>query len=115
MESEISSRPFAIAAFDLEVALDNPRIYRDIYYTPTIVHNGEVSATKPVRLGDDEYFVLGDNSSIAEDSRTWLNRLPIVDNSLIGKPLSVIYPAKSVSLGSWQFQVPDPSRIGYIR
>jgi signal peptidase I len=112
---EPTSQPFAIGVEGLQVAVEDLRIYRDVYYTRPIGWDNRWAQDKPVRLGDNEYFVLGDNSSISEDSRTWPGRPAVVDNLLIGKPSMILFPAKSISIGPWQFQVPDPRRIGYIR
>lgn len=113
--AESTAQPFAIGSNGLGVVMDDVRIYRDVYYTHPIGLQGGRALEKPSHLGEDEYFVLGDNSQIAEDSRTWSEHSRVVDNLLIGKPLMILFPAKSVRIGGWQFQVPDPSRIGYIR
>jgi signal peptidase I len=68
-----------------------------------------------VVLGEDRYYVLGDNSSISEDSRTWGARLSISTKSLLGKPLAVIYPARAKTIFGTRFQIPDFARIRYIR
>ena len=69
----------------------------------------------PCVLGLDEYFVLGDNSPISEDSRTWTEDRFVSHNSLVGKPFVVIFPSCEISLGGWRIQVPDLTRIRYIR
>jgi signal peptidase I len=112
---EPTSQPFAIGIEELGVAVEDLRIYRDVYYTHPIGWDSQWASDKPIHLGDNEYFVLGDNSSISEDSRTWPGRPSVVDNLLIGKPLMILFPAKSITIGPWQFQVPDLHRIGYIR
>jgi signal peptidase I len=66
-------------------------------------------------LGANEYFVLGDNSPISEDSRTWKDDRFVSVKSLVGKPFVVIFPAHGISLGGWKIQVPDLTRIRYIR
>jgi len=113
--TEPTSQPFAIGTTGLGVVVEDLRIYRDIYYTHPIGRGRRWLQENSTQLGDNEYFVLGDNSSIAEDSRTWPVSSPVIDNLLIGKPLMILFPAKSVTIGNWQFQVPDPRRIGYIR
>jgi signal peptidase I len=71
-----------------------------------------------VRLGDDEFFVLGDNSPVSNDSRFW-SEGPVVRGSMfIGKPFLVHLPGELVPLrvfGRSVCWVPDPRRIRYIR
>ena len=43
------------------------KIYRDVYYFVA----SESSFPSRIRLGDDEYFVLGDNCPVSRDSRSW--------------------------------------------
>jgi signal peptidase I len=41
------------------------------------------------RLGPDEYFVLGDNAAISDDSRSWLAGPGLNAKLLVGRPLGV--------------------------
>ncbi|OHB68343.1 MAG: signal peptidase I [Planctomycetes bacterium RBG_13_63_9] len=109
------SRPLAIGSEALEVLIDQVRVYRDVYYTHPIGVRGRWGLEEPVRLAAEEYFVLGDNSPVSEDSRTWPEGPAVLAKLLVGKPLLVCYPARVVDLGPWRFQVPDPRRIRYIR
>ena len=116
LASEPTSQPFAIGIERLGAEVTALRIYRDVYYTCPIGGDNRWRREKPIHLGSNQYMVLGDNSPISEDSRTWQDRYPLVDSLLIGKPLMILFPAKSTAnIGRWQFQVPDLSRIGYIR
>ena len=90
-------------------------MYRDVYYTHPIGLQGRWGLDEPVRLAADEYYVLGDNSPISEDSRTWPGGPAVDANLLVGKPLVVHFPAKLLEVGRWGFQVPDPAGIRYIR
>ena len=65
------STPVAIGVQGLEATVYDLRLYRDVYYTQPIGLRADRAAAGPVRLGADEYFVLGDNSPISEDSRQW--------------------------------------------
>ena len=60
-----------------------------------------------MRLAADEYYVLGDNSPVSEDSRTWPDGGAIDAKLLVGKPLVAI---PSVLIAPWwddrDFQVP---------
>lgn len=95
------------------MVLDRLRVYRDVYYTePPFAGSRGASSYAP---GADEYFVLGDNCPVSDDSRTWSNNRFISLNSLLGKPFVVIFPSCEISLGGWRIQVPDLNRIRYIR
>ncbi len=110
-----TAEPFAIGASGLQAVVEDLRIFRDVYYSEPIGRKpygwGGVQAV----MGDESYFVLGDNSSISEDSRTWGPYAPVLYNSLLGKPLAVIFPARSCTIFGRRFQIPDLSRIRYIR
>jgi signal peptidase I len=90
-------------------------LYRDVYYTENV---GERGVTRPLTLGPDEFFVLGDNSSVSRDSRCWTDGLVLHRDLLLGKPLVVHLPSRRqrIQLGGWQteIRIPDPSRIRYI-
>lgn len=106
-------RPVRFGARDAAVAVASASLYRDIYYTPT---DGRSSQT--FSLSTDEYFVLGDNSSVSIDSRHW-QQPGISDSALIGKPLFVHLPSRPLRL-EWggkvrQIRVPDFERMRYIR
>ncbi len=112
-EPPLSPQPLAIGVQGLGMAIDRLRVYRAIYYSEPQAVTNEPS---PVyMIGPDEYFVLGDNSPISEDSRTWTENRVVRHKSLVGKPFIVIYPACGLSLGRWQIQVPALTRIRYIR
>jgi signal peptidase I len=91
------------------------RIFRDIHYTGRSAH-GPVKARgvgEPVRLGPDEYFVLGDNSPISNDSRFWPEGAAVRSKLLLGKPFLVHVPGWSMP-APWPAGVPDPRKIRYI-
>ena len=101
------------AAGNLEV--HNLRIDRDVYYRDS---SGQHGTTRPWQLGPDEFFMLGDNSPISLDSRSWPH--PAVPRHLvIGRPLLVHLPSRQwqVELGGRprHIRVPDFPRIRYIR
>ncbi len=91
------------------------RVYRDIYYTRGMGRN---AIDQPIQLGEDEFFVLGDNSPGSNDGRNWLQGA-IQRSQLIGKPFVVHLPSRPgrISLGGFTryIRVPDFSRIRYIR
>lgn len=66
------------------VEVSNMRLLRDIYYTRE--RTSQWGTDAPYRLGDAEFFVLGDNSPISADSRSWPSA-GIASSSIVGKPL----------------------------
>ncbi len=111
-ESPASTAGFA--ARRLEVRVRSLKLYRDVYYTRGWGRNGVDS---PYTLGDDEYFVLGDNSPVSLDSRSWADGA-VSGRLLIGKPFLVHLPSRpgKIRFGSRyaHFRIPDFSRIRYI-
>ena len=92
-----------------KLTLSHVAIFRDIHYTAAKYANGPENgrATKenPFTLGEDEFFVLGDNSPNSEDGRWWTRqglankglspyRVGIVPRDyLVGKALCVYWPS----------------------
>ncbi len=110
-----TDRPFAIGAARLAAEIEAVRIYRDIYYTRPIGLEGRWGVDEEFPLGDGEYFVLGDHSPFSADSRTWPQGPAVPESLLVGRPLIVHCPMRPVTWGGWRFQVPDSTRIRYIR
>ena len=100
--------------------LSEIKIYRDIYYTGMLANTPRQphGMRGGVQLKADEFFVLGDNSSVSNDSRFWSTG-PVVRGSMfVGKPFLVHLPGELVPLkvfGRSVCWVPDPRRIRYIR
>jgi signal peptidase I len=115
-----SDSPFELGVRGGELQVSEIRVYRDIYYTGTLANTPRQShgMRTGVKLGPDEFFVLGDNSPVSNDSRFWSGG-PVVRGSLfIGKPFLVHLPGELVPLrvfGRSVCWVPDPRRIRYIR
>jgi signal peptidase I len=105
-------RPIRIGARAGAFTVSQLQVTRDVYYTP------KSEPREPKTLGEDEFFVLGDNSPVSIDSRCWDD--PAVHRGdLVGRPFVVHLPSRQarVSLfGSSQYvRVPDFSRVRYIR
>lgn len=105
--------PARFGARRLDALVDHIRLYRDVHYS-----TGEASGKRLFTLGPDEYFVLGDNSSVSVDSRHW-EHPGVARELLVGKPLLVHLPSRSRRLnwgdGRHYIRVPDLNRIRYIR
>jgi len=91
-----------------KLTLSHVAIFRDIHYTAAKYANGPKhgrAIDKPFTLGEDEFFVLGDNSPNSEDGRLWTRqglankglppyRVGIVPRDyLVGKALCVYWPS----------------------
>jgi signal peptidase I len=113
LPKESVPQPLAIGVRGLGMVVDHLRVYRDLFYTAGPL--GSPAGPMPVLLGANEYFVLGDNSPISQDSRTWSENRLVAHTSLVGRPFVVVYPASGISLAGLHFQVPDLARIRYIR
>ena len=115
-----SESPFSLGVRGGAVEVTDLRIYRDIYYTSSLASTPRYShgMSTAVKLGSDDYFVLGDNSPVSNDSRFWTD-CPVVRGSMfVGRPFLVHLPGQVVPLkvfGRSVCWVPDPRRIRYIR
>lgn len=113
--SNESLSPIAFGARQGSVRVQSVKLYRDVHYTSD---NHRHATERPLRLGDDEFFFLGDNSPVSLDSRGWVN--PVVSRHLlVGRPLVVHLPSRPgrIRIGSTvkYIRIPDFSKIRCIR
>ena len=66
-------------------------IFHDIYYTN--LSPGTWGTTKPVQLGEKDYFMLGDNSRNSNDSRVWKF---VPEKNIVGKAFLVFWPLNTI-------------------
>ncbi len=117
---EAGESPVALGVRGGSLTVGDLRIYRDIYYTTALANipRRPFGVDSPYLLGPDEFFVLGDNSPVSNDSRFW-SASPVVPGELfLGKPFLVHLPGQVVPLqvfGRSLYWVPDPREIRYIR
>lgn len=113
-----------------KLVLSHVAIFRDIHYTSAKYANGPENGRaidKPFTLGEDDFFVLGDNSPNSEDGRWWTKkglankgmspyRVGIVPrNYLVGKALFVYWPSGFRPFAKFPFGViPNVGRMHFI-
>ncbi len=111
--------PIALGVRGGALSVTDLKIFRDVYYTSALgsIPRHLHGVNGPYQLKDDEYFVLGDNSPVSNDSRFWPGS-PVVPRSMfLGKPFLVHLPGQVVALevfGRSVYWIPDPRRIRYI-
>ena len=114
------TNPVAIGVLGGVVKVRGLRIYRDVYYTGnlTVGARRPAAVDEPCLLKADEFFVLGDNSPVSNDSRFW-DKGPVVHGDrFLGKPFLVHLPGQVFALRVFGRQlgwIPDPREIRYIR
>jgi signal peptidase I len=112
--------PLALGVRAGSITVGDLKVYRDVHYTSSLagVPRRPFGVDSPYLLGRDEFFVLGDNSPVSNDSRFWAAS-PVVRGELfLGKPFLVHLPGQVVPLqvfGRSVYWVPDPREIRYIR
>jgi len=77
-------RPLSIGAEGLRVEVGWLKVYRDVYYLNPMGGNVRWLDSRP--LGQDEFFLLGDNSPVSTDSRHW--PAGVSTKSLVGRVLT---------------------------
>lgn len=124
--------PVGITARGAEISVSDLRVLRDVYYVASgtqaaLIGREPEEPTISFPLGDDQFFMLGDNSSASKDGRAWGSpEEPIhhVDRRLlIGRALVVFWPhavptswnAKVVERCGWELRLPCLPNFGRMR
>jgi signal peptidase I len=106
-------RPLQIGARGCRLVLRNVTLDRDVHYTQA----GRHGTRTPAKLGDNEYFMLGDNSGNSQDSREWPEP-GVPESDFIGKPFLIHQPLRlrGVSVGGRDrtYQTLDWSRLRWL-
>jgi len=108
-------QPVRFGAKGTAVEVSSLKLFRDVYYTDD---PGRRGVDGPVELKSNQYFVLGDNSPVSKDSRSWADRVVLTGDMFLGKPMVVHLPSRKQRLKLWGWQteirIPEFSRIRYI-
>lgn len=121
--------PVSIGVQNGGVQVSDLKIYRDVHYTSALANTPGRPAgvdepwrpaglDEPYPLKRDEFFVLGDNSPVSNDSRFWPGGPVVRRRDFLGKPFLVHLPGQLASLrvfGRSICWIPDPREIRYIR
>jgi len=108
------------------VTLRRVGLDRDAYYQPRLpLASPARGVERPISLGPDDFFVLGDNSAASKDSRVWTEVDPwlfpgglpepgvVPRRLLIGRAFFVYFPAPHEGLRG--LPIPDFGRMRFIR
>jgi len=71
--------------------LEKPDYIKSVFYTDS----GENGILEPVKIKPGHYFVLGDNSSHSNDSRSW-HFIFVGEDAVVGKAFSVLWPLNRI-------------------
>jgi signal peptidase I len=121
-----NQRPrISISADRQQATLQHVSLWRDVFYTNRGRGITWGTPDKPMVLGKDEFFTLGDNSSNSLDARFWSDRINLKYEELdvesgrvparfmLGKAFFVYWPAGLNLFGKWGL-VPNVGEMRFI-
>ncbi len=91
----------------IEIGNENIKIYNEDFPEGFFLEEDYLSLRKKdnikVELGDDEFFVMGDNRPQSSDSRIWG---PLKEDLVVGRPLVRLFPIGRIDFfpGNFKFQ-----------
>lgn len=91
---KLSDSGIRIGGRDVTCKFDDIEIFRDIYYSSDLT-SGRWGISEPVKMGENEYFVLGDNSINSKDSRVWKF---VTEEDIVGKAFFVFWPPSGIKV-----------------
>ena len=97
VSSEQPVSGFSITALNCGGFIESVQLYRDQHWTQAAQH----ATSKPFKIEESRYFVLGDNSPSSLDSRWWGS---FARSNLLGRGFSIFWPA-----------LPGRNESGFIR
>lgn len=107
-------RPLQLGLEGAHVRLHSLSLHRDIYYRGL----GRHATEEPYRLADDEYFMLGDNTTDSNDSREW-EQPGVPERDFIGKPFLIHQPMRlgrvTLNGNPQTFRLIDWGRLRWLR
>jgi signal peptidase I len=87
VERRPTASPLAVKVSGGAAAISALRVWRDVYYAGHTLRRAAGSTSRPARsLAADEYYALGDNVLVSQDSRCW-PAAAVRHCHLVGKPL----------------------------
>ncbi len=115
-----SISPVAVGVVNGTLEIQDLRLFRDIYYTGEMATGVRrpFAVDEPFALRADEFFVLGDNSPVSNDSRFWNDRPVVRRSRFLGKPFLVHLPGQAYGVRIFGHElgwIPDFREIRYIR
>jgi signal peptidase I len=118
LDSDAVMAPLVLTAQNLRLSADLIRIDRDVHYRSAPRTMIRRAGDDSFPLGQDEYFMLGDNSAVSNDSRSW-SITAVPRRLLLGRPVFVHLPTTAwrgeVMGRTVEWSLPDLRRMRIVR